>query len=139
MILGIVIDIMAVSRLPLENLKERDPFFRKTFSQKEQEQGFARPDPVRYFAARFAGKEAVFKAFRSGPSRGEFREIEIVNDENGAPSVNLYGHMRDIAVKMGNPRLHLSLSDEKDYTAAFAVLEADEGGKTYDEPDRYLN
>lgn len=133
MILGIGVDIMAQGRLSTENLRENDPFFQRTFSEKEREQGWMQPDFVRYFAARFAGKEAVFKAFRLPPGQGEFQEIEIMNDENGAPYVNLYGCMREIAARLGNPRLHISLSDEKEYTAAFAVLEADKGGKTNNE------
>lgn len=133
MILGIGVDIMAVSRLSIDNLKENDPFFRRTFSEKEQEEGFRHSLPVRYFASRFAGKEAVFKAFRLHPDQGEFQEIEIMNAKNGAPYVNLYGYMKEIAAEMGNLKLHISLSEEKEYIAAFAVLEADEGGKTYDE------
>ncbi len=129
MILGIGVDIMAAKRLPLENLKEDDPFFRRAFSEKEREQGKGRADAGLYFASRFAGKEAVFKAFRLHPNEGEFREIEIVNDGNGAPYVNLHGHMREVAIGMGNPRLHISLSQETEYTAAFAVLETDDGGK----------
>jgi len=129
LILGIGVDIMATNRLPLESLKEDDPFFQRAFSEKEREQGKARADAVLYFASRFAAKEAVFKAFRLHPNEGKFQEIEIVNDGNGAPYVNLYGHMREVAIGLGNPRLHLSLSQEKEYTAAFAVLETDAEGK----------
>ena len=123
MILGIGTDLLRTDRLNSASLEPGDPFLRRTFSPKEIAAAAARRDPRAYFALRFAGKEAVFKAFRLPPEQTEFSEIEILNDENGAPFVTLYGRMKERAEQMGAARIHISLTGEQAYAAAFAVLE----------------
>lgn len=129
MILGIGTDIMRIDRLRPECLREGDPFFNRAFSAGERAAGLAQADPQRYFASRFAGKEAVFKAFRGSSENVEFSEIEIWNDENGAPGVTLYQRMKERAEKLGVGSVHISLSYEKEYVAAFAVVESRQGAK----------
>lgn len=122
MIAGIGTDIMRTDRLCPENLRESDPFFLRSFSPGEIRQGLARGDSQAYFAARFAGKEALFKALRISPEKVEFCEMEIVNDENGAPAVSFSGRLARL-MEEKKAAAHLSLSYEKEYVAAFAVIE----------------
>ena len=125
MILGIGTDILRLDRLAPAHLSGDDPFLVRTFSRAEIESAFQRQDPLAYLACRFSGKEAVFKAFRIPSDHIELSEIEILNDENGAPYVNLHGRMKERAEEMGVTGVHISLSGEKDYAAAFAVLEGE--------------
>lgn len=117
---------MAVSRLRPESLREEDPFFQRAFSPGEIAQGRSQRDRQAYFAARFAGKEALFKALRISPESVEFREMEIVNDENGAPVCRFSGRLASV-MDQRRAVAHLSLTYEKDYVAAFAVMEQREG------------
>jgi holo-[acyl-carrier protein] synthase len=74
-----------------------------------------------HFAARFAAKEAVAKAMRTGWS-GSFRwkDISVVNDSSGAPHILLTG---EVAKALEKCNVHLSLSHTDNTVVAFAVLE----------------
>ena len=123
MILGIGTDILEIGKLNPHFLTGSDPFLRRTFSAGEIREAAGRRNLLYYYATRFAGKEAVFKAFRISPENIELSEIEILNDPNGAPYVTLYGEMKDRAERMGIKRIHISLSYEDKYAVAFAAAE----------------
>ena len=123
MVLGIGVDLMRVDRLDPACIRPGDPFLRRTFSPGEVAEGARHADARAWYAARFAAKEAVFKALRAAPDSLEFSEIEILDDGRGAPGVKLYGSAAALAQAMGATALHVSLSYEKEYVTAFAVLE----------------
>ena len=65
MIVQIGTDIVEIEKLKYSVTKEpfaSDPFIRHTFTEKEIRLALLRSDPLSFFATRFAGKEAVFKA-----------------------------------------------------------------------------
>lgn len=113
---------MRIDRLRPESLREEDPFLLRSFSPEEIRQGQDRKDSQAFFAARFAGKEALFKALRISPERVEFSEISILNDGNGAPIVAFSGRLFSL-MKEKNAVAHISLSYEEEYVTAFAVIE----------------
>lgn len=113
---------MRIDRLRPESLREGDPFIFRSFSPEEIRQGQARKDSQAFFAARFAGKEALFKALRISPEKVEFSEISILNDGNGAPTAVFSGRLLSL-MKEKNAVAHISLSYEEEYVAAFAVIE----------------
>ncbi|MCR5526033.1 MAG: holo-ACP synthase [Lachnospiraceae bacterium] len=124
MVIGVGTDILRIGQLQPEYLKTDDPFLVKTYSKAEISDAKKRELPLDYYATRFAGKEAVFKAFGMSGDHVLMSEIEILNDENGAPHVNLYGNMKKEAQKRGVKNIQISLSYERDYAVAFAVFEA---------------
>lgn len=75
------------------------------------------------YAARFAAKEAVSKAFGTGIGDVGWKDIEILNDDKGKPYVVLSERARGIFDKMKGLGISLSLSHCKSYAVAFAVLE----------------
>ena len=77
------------------------------------------------FAARFAGKEAVLKAFGTGLRGGKLTEIEILNDNLGCPQVSLTGYFAAYARQKGVKNIWLSLTHTKEYAAAQCVMEAE--------------
>lgn len=118
-ILGVGTDIVETERI--EQLCERDgSFTSRVFTQTELDYSLEKPSRYLHLAARFAAKEAVAKAL-GGPF--SWKEVEVVNDANGKPSVNLYGRALAVA---GNARVHLSVSHTKHYASAVAVVEASE-------------
>ena len=76
------------------------------------------------FAARFAAKEAVAKALGTGLVGVGFRDVEIVTDERGAPSVVLAAAARAVADRRGVTTLHVSLSVTRDTAVATAIAES---------------
>lgn len=72
-----------------------------------------------HYAARFAAKEAIFKAISSGLKNKfdiEWKQIEIKNDEDGRPYVILHN---DVISKI--EYIDLSISHCKEYATANAV------------------
>lgn len=76
------------------------------------------------YAARFAAKEAVSKAFGTGIGGVGWRDIEVLNDEKGKPYVVLSDTAKDIFNQMKGLGISLSLSHCKQYAVAYAVIEA---------------
>ena len=74
-------------------------------------------------AARFAGKEAVLKAFGTGLRGGTLHDVEILPDALGAPKVHLHGFFAARAAEMGVTRVWVTLSHEKEYATAYCMLE----------------
>lgn len=79
--------------------------------------------PLR-LAARFAGKEAVMKLFRPASGIG-FREIEIINDDTGAPVVRLGQRASEIARDQEIGPIAISLSHEGGLGLATAITLAE--------------
>lgn len=80
------------------------------------------------YAARFAAKEAVSKAFGTGIGNVGWKDIEVLNDENGKPYVVLSENAKSTFNKIMGLGISLSLSHCKHYAVAYAVVEASGGG-----------
>jgi holo-[acyl-carrier protein] synthase len=120
-IAGIGVDVIDVPRMKEVLEKQGDHFYKKIFSDMEVTYCRTRKRPYMHFAARFAAKEAVAKAMRTGWS-GSFRwkDISVVNDSSGAPHILLTG---EVAKALEKCNVHLSLSHTDNTVVAFAVLE----------------
>ena len=67
----------------------------RLFTEGEQEYAYGQHDPVHSLAARFGAKEAVMKALGAGLGAFAFRDVEVVRDDSGAPSLALHGAAAD--------------------------------------------
>ena len=126
MIFGTGTDIVEVSRM--EKAAKRTPgFLDKIFTPGEQTYCEARKaGKYQSYAARYAAKEAFFKALGTGYRYGmTFKEIEVVNNALGKPELRLHGKVNKFAVQNRIAHLHLSLSHVKETAVAFVVLETD--------------
>ena len=72
-------------------------------------------------AVRFAAKEAAMKALGTGIRGVGWREIEILANQEGTPSVHLYGRARSRSEKLGLSDLAVSLSHSREYAIASVV------------------
>ena len=122
MVLGIGTDLVSAERM--RRLLEGDRFSEVTFSEAEAAIISSRPDPLYAYSARYAGKSAVRKALRA-PGDLPLSEIEILEDENGAPAVTLLGQAAAYAEARGVRRTELSLSYEQSAALAVAVAFSD--------------
>lgn len=121
MILGLGTDVIEISRMEAAIKSER--FRKRVFTEAEiiycQQRG--RGEAASY-AARFAAKEAVLKAFGTGLRQGSLTEIEVSNDALGCPRIRLYGRFAVFAQKRGINKIFLSLSHAKEYAVAQCIV-----------------
>ena len=124
-ILGIGVDIVENRRVQ-KSIK--NPLFTKRiYTQKELKQSKAAKNKVGYFSKRFAAKEAFSKALGTGFRRNlNFKDIEVINDKMGKPYYVKNKKITKIIqknFKIKNFKFFLSISDEKKYSTAFAIIE----------------
>jgi holo-[acyl-carrier protein] synthase len=118
-------DIIEINRIEKSFLSSGDAFRDRLFTKNEIEYCESKK-AVKYksYAARFAAKEAVSKAFGTGISEGiSWTDIEIVNDSRGCPSVVLHGNAEKLFRSAGGTTLSISLSHCENYAVAYVVME----------------
>ena len=96
------------------------------FSAAEREQADEAPLDARYYAGRFAAKEAVAKALGTG-FIGEVtvHGIEILRLPNGAPSINVIDGVRVVADALGIAQWFISISYAGGFAMASVIAIAD--------------
>ena len=124
-IIGNGVDIIKNSRIN-SSLKIKG-FLNRIFTQKEIQQGKKLKNKINFYAKRFAAKEAFVKAIGTGfRSDINFIDIEIKNYKNGKPYISLSKKLNNFLqkkFKIQKYKVFLSLSDEKDYSIAFVVID----------------
>ena len=124
MLAGIGIDIVEVARMA--KAIDSEHFKKRVFTEREIEYCLGRgKQAAQSFAARFAAKEAVMKAFGTGLRGGTLQELEVFNDEWGCPQVTLMGYWAALADQKNITKVWLSLTHTREYAAAQCVLEAE--------------
>lgn len=123
MVIGIGTDILKMSAISPSSLQPGGAFLARVYSQAEIETAKQRSDPHTYYALRFSGKEAVFKALGLSADRVRLNEIEILSDESGRPYVNLLGRTGIEAAEKGIDDVQISLSYDDDFCIAHAVAQ----------------
>ena len=124
MVKGIGIDLCSISRIQkiLDREGKDGAFFRRAFSLSEQQEAEKRHDLAAFYAARFAVKEAVFKAVAPLTAKGfDLRITESAHRQDGSPYVLMNESLKAYMDEAGVQTLHLSITTEGDYAAAFVV------------------
>lgn len=124
MIVGLGTDIVEIQRIADAVERWGDHFLNRIFTAEERSYCMdSKKNPYPHLAARFAAKEAVIKALTPirllDEGAPNLTDIEIKNDAVGRPHVRLHGSVQGILV---DHELHISLSHEKHYATATAVL-----------------
>lgn len=115
---GIGIDLESIDRFAGPECYQHSAFLNKIFTKAEQEYCFGKRAAASHLAARYAGKEAVVKALTSlGRVGVNYRDIEIINDKSGVPTVRIN------KASFLDLQMQLSLSHCKDKAIALAVVE----------------
>ena len=124
-ILGIGVDIVENKRI--KTLIKNKLFLSRTFSQNEIKTSKNISNKINYFSKRFAAKEALAKSLGTGFRNNlNFKDIEILNNKKGKPFYSKSKKIDTIikkTFKISNFNLFLSISDEKDYSIAFTILQ----------------
>ncbi len=117
---GVGIDLLEVDRLE-RALSRRPGLARRVFTEAELDYAEARSRPAQHLAARFAAKEAVFKALGLRGALG-LREIEVLAGE--PPSIRLHGRIAAAAAERGIAEVSISLTHSAEMAAAVALAQA---------------
>ena len=127
MIVGLGMDLADIGRI--ERLLARHPerSRSKLFTPGERAYCDRKGAPGRHFAARFAAKEAAFKAL-SGSEEARligWQDIEVANSPlDGRPLLRLHGRAAHRASELGVTRVHVTLTHSEGIAGAVVVLEA---------------
>jgi len=123
MIRGIGVDMVEIARV--KKLVEEDRgFAERIFTDKEIAYCEGKFSKAQHYAARFASKEAFFKALGTGFRDGMgWRDVEVENDSLGKPQLRLAAVALDQFKKRKLKRALLSLSHTRDMAVALVVIE----------------
>ena len=121
MIIGIGIDIIEIDRVKKSIDTYGDHFVNKIFTKVERDYCSSKKNIYQHYAARFAAKEAIIKAFSSSKlPTFNWQDMEIYNEPDGTPKVNTFGKMKEYLSDDKNILISLSHSDN--YVVGNAVL-----------------
>lgn len=124
MIVGHGVDLVEVARLSSSIERFGDRFLERVFTRAEREYAGVGPRRDEHLAARFAAKEAVFKALGTGWAQGAgWTEIEVVREASGKPGLALHGKAAELAQRLGASRWHLSLTHTGSTAMASVIAE----------------
>ena len=124
-IIGVGVDIVDNNRF--KKLIKKKQFVERVFTKNETEYSIKIRNKLNYFSKRFAAKEAFSKATGFGISKNlHFKDIEISSDKRGKPIITLNKSSILYLKKKFKVRAfktNLSLSDEKNYSIAYVIIE----------------
>ena len=122
MISGLGTDIIEIERI--KKAVDKKNFLNNVFTETEKNYCERRgKNSAASFAARFAAKEAFFKALGTGIFT-RLTDVEVVNDGRGAPKIFLHGKAKTFSETKGVEKISVSLSHSKDFATAVCILES---------------
>ena len=125
-ILGIGVDIIKNKRI--EDSIKSTQFKNRIYSFNELKQSNLIKNKINYFSKRFAAKEAFTKALGTGFRKNlNFKDIEVINYKMGKPLFVITKKINNIVkknFKVKNFNCFLSITDEKDYSTAFVIIQS---------------
>ncbi|MHB8929667.1 MAG: holo-ACP synthase [Melioribacteraceae bacterium] len=121
MVLGIGIDIIEIERIQKSVDEYGDAFLKKIYTKTEVDYSLSRANKYQHLAARFAAKEAIYKALSNDTNTVySWQDVEIYNELNGLPKVKFYGALKDY-LNHGK-ELKISMSHSENYVTCVAIL-----------------
>jgi holo-[acyl-carrier protein] synthase len=101
-------------------------FLHRIYTEGEIEYCQKCAQPAIHYAARFAAKEAAFKALGTGWAAGvKWKDVEVKRLASGQPELHLHGEALARATAAGTRRFHVSLTHDQLVSCAVVILEAD--------------
>ena len=121
MVIGIGIDIIEIDRIKKSVDENGDKFLEKVYTPSELKYCLSKKNKYQHLAARFAAKEAIYKAISSNwDSELSWQDMEIVNTPNGMPEVKFKGNLEKFLSK--DKDLKISMSHSRDYVTCVAII-----------------
>lgn len=116
-------DIIEIYRIKEAIETSKEAFINRIFTQNEIEYCESKKMmKYQHYAARFAAKEAIYKAISPNNCELCWKDIEIINNEFGKPQVFLHNEIENEKNKLNIKKIVLSLSHCREYATASAIL-----------------
>ncbi len=112
------VDLIEIARIEEVVARHGKHYLERIFTPAELEYCGKR---IESLAGRFAAKEAVSKALGTGIGDVAWKEIEILGDEQNAPTLRLYGAAENRAKELGLINWSVSISHSQSHSVAFVV------------------
>jgi len=120
------VDIVHVPRIARILHEQGDRFLSRVFTKAEAEYALQAPHPAERLAARFAAKEAAFKALHTGwPLGVAWTDVEVAKLPSGAPIYHFHNAFAKLAHQHAATTWFLSLSHSGEYAIASAIATND--------------
>jgi holo-[acyl-carrier protein] synthase len=121
MVIGIGIDIIEIERIKKSVDDFGEQFLQKVYTPGEIDYCLSKQNKYQHLAARFAAKEAIYKAISSNwDSELSWQDMEIINAPNGMPEVKFKGNLEKFL--SSEKSLKISMSHSRDYVACVAIV-----------------
>jgi holo-[acyl-carrier protein] synthase len=121
--IGLGLDLVEVGRITSVIERQGELFIKRVFTEVERAYCESKQQPAQFYAARFAAKEAVAKAFGTGiGAEIGWLDIEVIRSENGAPSIRLSGRGAELSSQRGVGSILVSLTHTQTTAGASVVL-----------------
>jgi holo-[acyl-carrier protein] synthase len=127
MIVGTGVDLAETARIAqsLERYGER--FIKRICTPAEIAYCEKFKNRAERYAARFAAKEAAFKALGTGWGKGvRWLDVEVTHQPSGKPELVLTGRAQEVAMELGVARMALSISHAERYVVAQVIFEGND-------------
>jgi len=126
MIVGTGVDLAETARIEQVLGRHGERFSKRIFTPGEIAYCEKFKNRAERYAARFAAKEAAFKALGTGWGAGvRWLDVEVTHLESGKPKLVLSGRAEEVARKLGVARMEVSISHADRYVVAQVVFESD--------------
>jgi holo-[acyl-carrier protein] synthase len=126
MIVGTGVDITETARIEQALQRHGDRFAKRLCTPREIAYCQQFRNSAERFAARFAAKEAAFKALGTGWREGvRWLDVEVAHQPSGKPELVLTGRAEELARALGVTRTAISLSHSNHYVIAQVIFESD--------------
>jgi holo-[acyl-carrier protein] synthase len=126
MIVGTGIDIAETRRIAESIQRYGERFRNRIYTLREIEYCEGFKNKAERYAARFAAKEAAFKALGTGWRHGvRWPDVEVTHLPSGKPELALHGRALEIARELKVARAMVSLSHADHYAVAQVIFESD--------------
>ncbi|MFH0771083.1 MAG: holo-ACP synthase [Candidatus Omnitrophota bacterium] len=123
MIEGFGVDIVEVKRIRSAVKRWGNKFLDKVYTKRELAYCMSKGSAEQHLAARFAAKEAVYKAFGGdGKNPIVWTDVEVINESNGKPKIILKGSAKKLMGKRKVSQAFISLSHTKNYAVSNCIL-----------------
>jgi holo-[acyl-carrier protein] synthase len=126
MIVGLGLDIAEIDRIEAAIKRHGAPLIERLFTPREAAycESYRKKNKFERYAGRFAAKEAAMKALGTGWSAGvRWRDIEVVREPSGKPTLELQGVARERADKMGVKNISLTITHSGNLALAEVIFE----------------
>jgi holo-[acyl-carrier protein] synthase len=122
-IYGIGIDIINIDRIQKALDRWGQRMLNRIYSSKEREECLSKKNVLQSLAGKFAAKEAFLKALGTGIAQGmSWKQIEVLDDKSGQPQLIVAQDLKYLMSTLGIKDCFISISHEKKYAVAQAIL-----------------